>query len=79
MFLMKGKTKLAFALVVLALIVSSFLLFVSPIEAHPDEQSDDIINENAKTPYSQCGGIQGCRTSCGCGCAGNPNACGCGG
>jgi hypothetical protein len=78
---MKGKSKLAFAFVVLALVVGSFFVFVYPTEAQPSEPPDDTksLDSRAEPPYSTCGGVQGCRTSCGCGCGGNPNNCGCGG
>jgi len=43
------------------------------------EDSKEIPQETAANTFSQCGGEQGCRSSCGCGCGGNPDACGCGG
>lgn len=76
---MKGKAKLAVAFVVLALVAGSFLA-VSLTQAQLTEQTEDTGNEAVSTrSYSACGGIEGCRTSCGCGCLGNPNSCGCGG
>jgi len=77
---MEGKTRLGLAILALALVIGGFLLSVSTTQAQFSEQLEDTGNEeiNAK-PYARCGGIDGCRTSCGCGCRGNPNACGCGG
>jgi len=73
---MKGKTKLAFAFVVLALMVVSFFTFISTTEAQTGEDTFDVEDTRS---YGTCGGLEGCRTSCGCGCLGNPTACGCGG
>jgi hypothetical protein len=77
---MEGKIKFGIAILALALVIGGFLLSVSTTQAHVGEQLEDTGSEEINTrPYARCGGIQGCRTSCGCGCAGNPSACGCGG
>lgn len=75
---MEGKVKLGAAILALALVAGGFLLSVYPTQAQTSGQSD-TAGEEASVPYASCGGIQGCRTNCGCGCAGNPSACGCGG
>jgi hypothetical protein len=74
---MKGKTKLGLTFVLLAVAAVSLLVFTAPIQADPSDQSTTTLEDGSKT-YSTCGGIEGCRASCGCGCRGNPEACGCG-
>lgn len=77
---MDGKIKLGMAILTLALVIGGFLLSISITQASPGDQPEDAGSDEINTrPYARCGGIQGCRTSCGCGCAGNPSACGCGG
>lgn len=78
--IMKGKTKLGIAFAVLALVFVGLLTLTTLTEASPKEQASDATTlEEAKTQtYAACGGIEGCRTSCGCGCRGNPNSCVCG-
>lgn len=76
---MDGKIKLGIAILALAVISGAFLLSVSVTQADTAEPLDTGGEEIDEKPYATCGGIQGCRSSCGCGCAGNPSACGCGG
>lgn len=80
---MDGKIKLGLAAFALAVVVSGFFMSVSLTQAVPGDQPADAQDTGAEEAnagrYAKCGGIEGCRSSCGCGCAGNPSACGCGG
>jgi hypothetical protein len=77
---MEGKTRMGMALLAVALVAGGLLLGVSQTSAQYSGDSGDTAGgEITERPYAGCGGIQGCRTSCGCGCGGDPSACGCGG
>ena len=73
---MKGKAKLGITFTVLALVVASLFVAAAPSGVEAAEQEDTSQVDNDR--YATCGGIEGCATSCGCGCRGNPESCGCG-
>ncbi len=79
---MNEKIKLGLVVLTLAVVVSGLFMSVSLTQANTGENlenPDTGVEEVDAGKYAKCGGIQGCRSNCGCGCAGNPSACGCGG
>jgi hypothetical protein len=80
---MKGVTKLAMAFAVLAVVAGAIFVAAQPIKADVASPTNSLtggtVNEDGASDASgSCGGAGGCKATCGCGCGGNPNLCGCG-
>lgn len=79
---MKGITKMAMVFAVLAVVAGAIFVAVQPIKAETssnDSLTGGTVNEDTDSAtYDKCGGIEGCKATCGCGCGGNPSNCGCG-
>ena len=77
---MKGITKMAMAFAVLAIVAAALVEAAQPIQADvANDTTTPASSEPSDTPtYGKCGGVSGCKATCGCGCGGNPEKCGCG-